>query len=299
MNNSSSDSGERVWKPSSSNHEIILWCTAFILVSIAVLCANTLAIVVFIIKRLLRKRSNILLFNLAIADLIIGGTAMPMYICILYKSLRGHQWRNRILNEVYLCLDIFAGLSSMMILAVIALERAYSVFFPFRHRCASSRFYWFSVIFAWLVAGCLASLKLSTRSRRTLSPSYDNYVILTIVALALVTILAAYMAISTRIRCRKKNNNVHIVHEKQIAQAMLIVTIAFLGMWLPFYLINVIGSFDSKALLIVPPNAIYFVKLMQYCNSVVNPIIYSLKLPQFRKALRRVRYRSSLRTENV
>ena len=184
----------------------------------------------------------------------------------------------------------------MLLLVVTALERVYSIFFPFSHRCTSRQFYWLSACSAWIIAGCVACLKLLF-SRRVIPPSYDNYIIVTVVSLAILTMSASYVAIWSRLQCRRKNSSV-IVQEKPVAMAMLIVTIAFLGMWLPIYFINLIGSFDSRSVLAIPLNAIYFAKLLQYCNSVVNPIIYSLKLPQFRKALDRLRHKSSVRTEH-
>jgi len=298
MNVSRTENQER-----TSNHVIILWCTTFSLIAIAILCANALTIAVFTVKKLLRKNSNILLLNLACADLMIGGIAMPLYICIFYKALSGHQWYDNAVHEIYITVDIFAGLSSMFILTAIALERAYSVFLPFKHRGASRRFYWSSATFMWVMAGCLACLKLLT-SRRILPSSYDNNIILIFVSFALVTIIMAYASVWKKIHSRRKESmrNALIVNEKLIVQAMLIVTVAFIGMWMPIYVLNVVGSFDSKTLLTVPPNAIYFAKLLQYCNSIVNPIIYSLKIPQFRKAMRRLGHKSSVRTvrtENV
>lgn len=297
MNISSTNSEEEEWRPNTSDYEIILWCSAFILTAIAIICANTFAIFVFTKKRLLRKRSNILLMNLATADLMIGGIAVPMYICIFYKSLKEHQWKDMTLNEVYICVDIFSGLSSMLILAVIALERAYSIFRPLKHRCASrrSRFYWLSAASVWTIAGILTSLKILT-SKGILPPSYDNHIIFTFVSLALITIMVAYASIWTRINSRKGNVNV-IIREKSVAQAMLIVTVTFIVMWLPFYLLNVIASFDNQVLRGVHLNVINFAKLMHYGNSIVNPIIYSLKLPQFRKALHKLGHRSSIRTD--
>lgn len=297
MNTSvTTDSEEGEGMLSSSSYEVILWCAVFIFTSITILFGNTLAIAVFVGKKLLRKRSNILLLNLATADLVIGGIAIPMYVYIFYKSHKADQWESRIVNEVYLCVDIFAGLSSMLLLVVTALERVYSIFFPFSHRCTSRQFYWLSACSAWIIAGCVACLKLLF-SRRVIPPSYDNYIIVTVVSLAILTMSASYVAIWSRLQCRRKNSSV-IVQEKPVAMAMLIVTIAFLGMWLPIYFINLIGSFDSRSVLAIPLNAIYFAKLLQYCNSVVNPIIYSLKLPQFRKALDRLRHKSSVRTEH-
>ena len=221
-----------------------------------------------------------------------------MFICIFYKSATHYRWRDRILNQVYICVDIFAALSSMTILVVIALERAYSVLFPLKHRCMSrrSRFYWLSASFAWMMAGAFTTLK--ALAWKALIPSlYDSHVIFAFVFLALVTIVVAYTSIWTRIKSRKRNNNNFAIKEKSVAQAMLIVTIAFIVMWLPFFLINVAASFDNQLLQVIPLNVVYSAKLMHYGNSFVNPIIYYLKLPQFRKALRKLSYRGSARTD--
>ena len=298
MNTSSPKNEEQEWRSSSNDYEIILWCTLFLLTAIAILCVNIFAIFIFTTKRLLRKRNNILLMNLATADLIIGGIALPMFVGIFYKSATHYQWRDMILNQVYICVDIFAALSSMMILAVIALERAYSVFFPLKHRCTSwrSRFYWLSAAFAWIIAGVLTTLRALTW-KAVLPPSYDSHVIFAFVFLALVTIIVAYTSIWTKIKSRKRNNNNFVIKEKSVAQVMLIVTIVFIVMWLPFFLINVVASFDNQLMQSIPPNVVYFAKLMHYGNSFVNPIIYYLKLPQFRKALRKLSYRSSVRTD--
>lgn len=298
MNISSAKNEEQEWRSSTKDYEIILWCTVFILTVIAILCANIFAIFIFTTKRLLRKRNNILLMNLATADLIIGGIAFPMFVGIFYMSSTHYQWRDMILNQVYICVDIFAALSSMMILAVIALERAFSVFFPLKHRCTSrrSRFYWFSAAFAWIMAAALTTLK-ALKWKAVIPPSYDSHVIFAFVFLALVTITVAYTSIWTKIKSRKRNNNSFAIKEKSVVQAMLIVTISFIMMWLPFFLINVAVSFDNQLLQVIPPNVVYFAKLMHYGNSFVNPIIYYLKLPQFRKALRKLSYRNSARTD--
>ena len=298
MNISSPKNGEQEWRSSANNYEIILWCTVFILTAIAILCANIFAIFIFTTKRLLRKRNNILLMNLATADLIIGGIAFPMFVGIFYKSATHYQWRDMILNQVYICVDIFTALSSMMILAVIALERMFSVFFPLKHRCTSrrSRFYWLPVAFVWTLAGVLTTLKALTW-KAVIPPSYDNHVIFAFVFLALVTITVAYTSIWTKIKSRKRNNSNFAIKRKTVAQAMLILTIAFIVMWLTFFLINVLASFDNQLVQVIPPNVVYSAKLMHYGNSFVNPVIYYLKLPEFHKALRKLSDRSSAKTD--
>lgn len=52
------------------------------------------------------------MLNLALADLSVGGIALPLYIYTFYKSARGYTWRIRLVNEIYICVDIFAEMSS-------------------------------------------------------------------------------------------------------------------------------------------------------------------------------------------
>lgn len=162
----------------------------------------------------------------------------------------------------------------------------FSVFCPFKHRTTLPKYCWYGVMLVWVLAICLASFK-PLSSRKLIPISCDNVFILTLVSLALATIIVAYICISKKVSSmtRKENCNV-IVAEKSKVQAMLFVTVMI--MWMPIYLLNVVISFDIDAVDKVPLNVIYLAKLLQYCNSVVNPIIYSIKIPAFRKALRRL-----------
>lgn len=288
MNISSFGKEQQGWKPNTSSYGIALWCTAFSLISIAILCANAIAIAVFEVTKSLRKKNQILMLNLAFADLLIGGIALPLYVYIFYKSARGYPWRSRLVNEIYICVDIFAGVSSMFLLAVIALERVFSVFCPFKHRTTPRKYYWYGVMLVWVLAICLASLK-PLSSRKLIPIPHHNVLILTLVSLSIATIIVSYICIWRRAYSvtRKENCNV-IVSEKSIVQAMLFVTIMFIIMWMPIYLLNVVIGFEIDAVYKVPLNVIYLAKLLQYFNSVVNPIIYSIKIPAFRKALRRL-----------
>ena len=192
MNMSNTNNTQRDWKPSTPTYGVILWCITYSLTAVGIICANVFAVFVFTMKRLLRKRSNILLLNLAIADLMVGSIAFPMYIYIFYNSHKSFLWRDMITNHVYLGVDVFSGLSSMFILAMIALERAYSVYRPLKHRCVSrrSRLYWLSAACVWVTSGVLTSMKILT-SLGVLTFSYDKHVIFIFVSIALMTIIAA------------------------------------------------------------------------------------------------------------
>lgn len=78
--------------------------------------------------------------------------------------------------------------------------------------------------------------------------------------------------------------------EKKLAVTLFIVTAVFIVTWLPFQIINVIVFRCRKyRIFCIPPiNLIYFCKLLNYSNSLINPVVYSLRLPDFRVALKKI-----------
>jgi len=63
-----------------SKTEGIALCTAFVLVFLLVVVRNLLTIVLFAVNRRLRKRSLLLVINMAFADLMLGILSLPLYI---------------------------------------------------------------------------------------------------------------------------------------------------------------------------------------------------------------------------
>ena len=71
-----------------------------------------------------RKRPHYLLTSLAIADLVVGLLAVPLYIIVADPG-------QKILPGVrYNCVDMFASKSSMFTLAVVSLERLHAIAQP-------------------------------------------------------------------------------------------------------------------------------------------------------------------------
>ena len=112
-----------------------LWTVVFGSTALVITIANLVTVVVFL-KQKLRKRSHFSLISLAIADLMVGALAVPLYVVVA-----GFQTDEKLLVVFFRCVDIFTGLLSMFTLASISLERMHSVLWPLRHRAVTSRFY--------------------------------------------------------------------------------------------------------------------------------------------------------------
>ena len=111
----------------------IFWTLTFALTSVVITIGNLITTVIFL-KQKLRKRPHFLLISLAIADLMVGAFAVPLYIAV------GICTTKRLLILTFQCVDIFTGVLSIFTLASISLERMHAVLWPLRHRTLTSRF---------------------------------------------------------------------------------------------------------------------------------------------------------------
>ena len=68
-------------KDATSKTEGIVFFSAFILTSVLTVAGNTLTIVLFAMKRNIRKKHFFLAVNLASADLLLGAVSLPIYSC--------------------------------------------------------------------------------------------------------------------------------------------------------------------------------------------------------------------------
>ncbi|KAK3698958.1 hypothetical protein QZH41_003109 [Actinostola sp. cb2023] len=73
--------------------------------------------------------------------------------------------------------------------------------------------------------------------------------------------------------------------ERNIFFAIGIVTVVFVGTWLPFNIMNLMANFHHSLITALSFDVIFLIKLLHYSNSFINPIVYTLKIPEFRKSV--------------
>lgn len=108
----------------------------FCILAVMIVFGNALVIGAFRVNRRLRTTTNLLLMSLAVADMLIGSISVPLwvYISITY-SVRGN------LYKFYMIFDAICGVSSILNLTAISLERSYALLSPISHRNISKRKY--------------------------------------------------------------------------------------------------------------------------------------------------------------
>ena len=80
-----------------SRPEGIAWCTVFALLSLFITVGNLLTIVLFAANKRVRKKSLYLVINMALADLLLGAFALPLYIYISINN--GYQFSLKTVNS--------------------------------------------------------------------------------------------------------------------------------------------------------------------------------------------------------
>ena len=114
-----------------------------ILQSLIVCIGNSLTIYVFWFHRNKLKRTSLLLINLAVADVFVGVTDLILTTTLLqvqrnsgfFDAMANKTLTHEVISSV-LFQVMFSGVS-VFFLAIIAMERAFAMIWPLRHRVAN------------------------------------------------------------------------------------------------------------------------------------------------------------------
>ena len=292
--NNSSNIVENQTQPSPlpqyfTREELVAWCFGFGFLDALIIVSNTLAIVIFTRSKLLRKRTNYFLLCLSIADLMVGTISLPLFIHTLVVFVRGETSESLAdISKISVLVDIFSGFASVFALTTVSLERFYSVALPSWHRTTPKYMYFILLASIWVLAGMLVCIK-SFVFQKDVDHLVFNYLMIVVFLICLLVICLAYVGIWIKVvqRIHEKTKRT-LEKDKRLATTLFLVTAIFVMTWVPFQGINMFYSELCPVFSTCPKvifTAVYLTKFMQYTNSFVNPIIYTFKMPDFRRVL--------------
>ena len=148
--------------------------------------------------------------------------------------------------------------------------------------------YGLAVAITWVTAG-LVSVGVGVLEKFTNDRGPLFYLWNSFNSLCLLIICISYASIVINVRCRAQpQHHGAASRERKLTMTLFIVTFVSMLMWLPF----VIGSFlyfetDALSTLSEISNTrLYLVFIVLYnANSLVHPILYATRMPNFRRAL--------------
>ena len=256
----------------------IFWSSSFGLLAVLIILGNFFTIWVFHRQRS-RKRSYFLLISLAVADLMVGLFAIPIFIISSteYSYLR---WL------VPTSFDAFTGLTSIYTLAVISLERMFAIVCPLRHRTLTSLNYIYAIAIPWMVAAVFVTVLILYSYEIIKHPSY-RFLLLLFQTTPLLTMCVAYFSIWIKRKSTKGIRNHRAARESKLANTLFLVSGASLITWTPYQMINNLSYFEGLGFRI-SLTIFYLSKILQFSNSLVNVVIYPQRIPEFKTILKNI-----------
>ena len=252
----------------------MFWRLCFGLLATLIVAGNILIIWMFF-KLRRRKRSSFLLIGLGVADLLVGGLAIPLFIAA-FESASITTWR------VFSIVDMFTSTSSIYTLAVISLERMFAIGWPLRHRTANFRVYICAISIPWIIAAIFTVL---TDVYVYIIKRYSViYLLVLFPATPLLVMCVAYYVIWRKQKSPICNHN-NVIREAKLANTLFLITGASVFTWLPFQIINILVNLHVFPSFSHLQLTVFIIRVLQYSNSFVNVIIYPLRIPEFKNCL--------------
>ena len=123
--------------PVPSRVEGITVSVFFLLEAVLISAGNSLTISLFAKEKKLRKKSLLVVVNMAFADLISGAVCLPLYVFLSIGPMY-RQWKSdtsyKTLRIGWNVVDTTFSKASLISAVCIACERFYAIFRPLKHR---------------------------------------------------------------------------------------------------------------------------------------------------------------------
>ena len=261
--------------------EVAGWCAINSIIALMAILGNVMVITAFAKFKRLRTRTNYFVVGLAIADVLVGVFSIPMWVANLVSIWQGRtEWLSTTIYRVYVALDVFSGIASILHLMTISLERLYAIGWPVKHRVSSRKSYQAALVILWLASIIVTSFFVPKRG--LLIKESRFYVLIVCFFSPLVVICVTYTAIWCIVSIKEHDTNYwNRNKEIKLAATLFFVIVFFTVAWLPFMVINIVAYLCNTC---VSTKIGMVTKLLHYSNSAVNPIVYGWRMPEFRSA---------------
>ena len=259
------------------------------------------------------RRTCYVLINLAVADLFVGITEPIILGTIKFHDMRATTTKPRGMNETNIlrgkrenalpgvwipgAMQLFSSSASVFFLALISLERAFAVLKPLRHRVVSTRVYIYSIVVVWAVGILIFGLMGLSFYYPKLERETVDIVVHFCLFISLLVICASYLKIRARLSSTAPEVAVVNIrqttkHNARLSRTLFVVIALSLLFWLPAVALYT-GMYICHCSF--HPYMMWTVNALLLANSLVNPFVYSFRMPVFKEALEKLWLRKRTR----
>ena len=261
-----------------SRPEGIAWCISLSFLSTFIVVGNLLIIILFAVNKRVRKKSLYFVINMASADLMLGTLGLPLYVKFFIStdyyrlSTPKMNWTLVYVFKSSYKLSLFVSLRSA---AFISYERFYAIHFPFKHRTKTTKGYNTVIFITWTL-----SLLWEIGSAFQSFESLARYISTSFGAVFTVIICGCNFAIWRKFKhesvaSKQKNRE---AQNMRLTKTLMFASILTLLCWLPLIIVIFLrGERVGRYYIIVI--------FLNSCNSFINPVLYAMRIPEFRRAL--------------
>ena len=257
------------------------WSNVFITEFIVIAIINAFTLVAFARNRHLRKRTTYLIINLTVADLLVGAVSGPAVLIPYLKLGNGFSWQ----EFTILTSSFIFPLASQANLSLISLERLHATLFPFRHCLIEKSLYFKVIIVSWMITLLLACM-MAVLEMLELSLIWYLFLCYTFLTLLIITVCNVIITIIVKSNPPPQHFSAVASERKlsvtlSIVNVVSIVTILPLSIWMAAE-DHIFSQMSLSAVARIRGT----LKLLYYANSIVNPLIYAIRMQEFRKAVK-------------
>ncbi|XP_066533744.1 trace amine-associated receptor 13c-like [Hoplias malabaricus] len=293
---------------------VILYIFASAVVLLTV-CGNLLVIISVCHFKQLHTPTNMLILSLAMSDFLIGLVVFPIVFISVIESC----WIfSRVFCICFLLTAYIVTGTSIFDIALIAVDRYFSLSNPFLYtRAVSVSIMCFVVLFNWLII-CSYTLGVHYFNRNferlVMCPGrcflfidevWSLVDLLFIFVFPLSIIITLYIQVfviakkhatairDLNIQTGTSKNEFSMKSERKAAKVLGIVVSVFLVCLLPYFMCSLSGRVIE-----VGVGLFQIILVLVYLNSTINPIIYALFYPWFRRCVKLVLTLQILKTHS-
>ncbi|XP_067029964.1 trace amine-associated receptor 8b-like [Acropora muricata] len=279
--------------PLFSASECIPMVIVFGMESVAIVTLNALTIIVYLKEYGLRKRSMYLVINLAFVDMLVAGCAITECWFVggycKFWTMKSFNLPSFIVITLWFHVIPLASVTN---LAAMSLERMHATFRPFQHRLIKKKMFGAAVAIVWITTGlCSAIGVLVVFDPFSVKLNLGFFTLyLSFFLFCLLIILVSYSSIAVKIAC---GNQLHhdgsTSRERKLTKTLFIVTLSSLTLTQPFIIFWILDTVSSHTFTVISHQTwfrlYYCFGFVFFANSLVNPICYGFRIPDFRRAL--------------
>ena len=271
-----------------SSSDCIIWLTIFTAEVVAIVTVNLLAIILFMKNRNLRTRSMYLVISLTFVDMLVGVLSGVFFQFNLLRRCRLIKLNLSLVVGFSLAsFYFFFPFASLTNIAVISLERFHATFRSFRHRFIKSWVYVVAIAAVWafpLIVSVILGVELLYLI------GYHLYILESYCLLCLIITVVSYTSVLINFRFgdHPQRHCAALLRQRKLTFTLFITTLLSLLLWLPYNIFlfvdwstDISNSLSFKKYL----DLIFSFRFLYYASSLVNPILYTIRMPDFKRAL--------------